>query len=105
MDGGNGIAQLFDLIQARYGWTDEIIHGLLFVRFLELAQLSLNAIEKEAKEKVILAAFIGHQLGAGGKKDFPAYLEELGLADERPNQSEAVTDAELASMGIMKEKR
>ena len=92
-------------MQVRYGWTDETIHGLLFTRFVQLVRLSVDARNKEAKDKFILAAFIGHQLGAGGQKDFPTYLTELGLSDESPSQSNAVTDGELASMGIMREKK
>lgn len=92
-------------MQVRYGWTDETIHELPFARFMQLVRLSVDARNEKAKDEFILAAFLGHQLGAGGQKDFPTYLKELGLSNEAPSQPKAVTDGELASIGIMREKR
>ena len=92
-------------MQVRYGWTDEIIHGLLFARFVQLVQLSINAQNKEGKERLVLASYIGWQMGAGDKKTFQEYLAKMGLSEELPHQSEEATDAALARMGIMEEKR
>lgn len=96
-------------MQVRYGWTDEIIHGLLYARFLQLVQLSVDALNKEGKERLILAAFIGWQMGAGGKKNFGSYLDGLGLSDI-PSESVApiidkeAADAKLKRHGIVPKK-
>jgi len=65
------------LIQSRYGWTDEIIHGLLFSRFAQLVSLLSEVRREEAEEKFTLAAFVGWQMGAGGNKTFGQYLKHL----------------------------
>lgn len=92
-------------MQVRYGWTDEIIHGLLFARFVQLVQLSADARNREVKERLILASYIGWQMGAGGKKTFQQYLAKMGLSEELPQKSNEATDAALARMGIVEEKR
>lgn len=46
--------------------------------------LLIEARREEADEKLILAAFVGWQLGAAGKKTFGEYLEALGLSDKAP---------------------
>lgn len=103
------------MIQSRYGWTDEIIRNLLFSRFTELVRLLSGVRRAEAKEKLVLAAFVGWQIGAGGKKKFGEYLRHLGLSDEAPQQAdsrkgEAATllqkreDEALSRMGIKAKK-
>jgi len=84
---------------------------LTFSRFLQLRDLLQLVKQEEAKEKYILAAFVGWQMGAGGKKNFGEYLRHLGLSDETSQQvgsqkREDVAllqkreDATLSRMGI-----
>ena len=74
---------------------------------MELIKLSSKARQEEAKEDLILAAFIGFQLGAGGKKTFEEYLKHLNLS-EQPSQSPGSRDKDddmaLSRMGIKAKK-
>jgi len=47
-----------------------------------MVKLALKIKHEEAREKLILAAFVGFQMGAGGDKNFKQYLESLGLSGE-----------------------
>ena len=79
-----------------------------FSRFLQLKRLLVEAKQEESKEKLILAAFVGWQMGAGGgNKKFGEYLGELGLSDglgkpaQEANPQNVVDDtAALKRMGI-----
>ena len=76
---------------------------------MQLVQLSVDARSKEGKERLVVAAFIGWQMGAGGKKNFGSYLRGLGLWDI-PSESAApiidkeAADARLKSHGIVPKK-
>jgi len=75
---------------------------LSFSRFLHLPNLLVKARREEADERFTLAAFVGWQLGAGGKKTFGEYLYSLGLSD-KPSQgvdSQKQEDMKLSRMGI-----
>ena len=101
---GSGLAGLFDLIQSRYGWTDEVVRGLLYSRFDQLVKLLLRIKEETVKERLTIAAFIGFQMGAGGGKGtFGDYLVSCGLAKKPPQQPDlgGKDDTQaLARMGI-----
>ena len=97
------------MVQSRYGWTDEILHELGWPRFIELARLSADFRREEGKERLVIAAFIGHQLGAGGKKTFKTYLNDLGLSGDAPESvapvyNKKASDARLKSRGIVAKK-
>lgn len=72
---------------------------------MELTRLSAKVRQTEAKEKFVLAAFIGFQLGAGGKQTFGEYLKHLKLS-EQPTQSPSSgnDDMALSRMGIKAKK-
>jgi len=57
---------------------------LKFSRFLQLQKVIIRAHQDEFKEKAILAAFVGWQIGCllGGNKTFGEYLSPLGLSGE-----------------------
>lgn len=64
---------------------------------------------EEGKERLVIAAFIGFQLGAAGKKTFKAYLNELGLSGDAPQSVAPVydrkaSDARLNRMGVKPKK-
>lgn len=56
-----------------------MINALPFSRFLQLQNLLAKLRQDETREKFILAAFVGFQMGAAGDKNFSQYLESLGL--------------------------
>lgn len=60
-----------------------MINALSFSRFLQLQALLFKAKQEEVREKFILAAFVGFQMGAAGDKNFSQYLESLGLLEEQ----------------------
>lgn len=87
------------------------MNRLPFSRFLQLESLIFKAKYEELQEKFILAAFVGWQLGAAGKKTFGEHLVVLGLSDKTPqddNQKESAQrvepqksqDVKLSRMGI-----
>lgn len=47
-----------------------------------------KARQDEIQEKLISAAFIGWQIGAGAGKRFGEYLEELGLTEKQVTKTE-----------------
>ncbi len=78
---------------------------------MDLVRLIIEAKKEETKERLRLAAFIGWQMGAGGKIKFGAYLRRLHLSDEpakseKPSspRSKSAGDARLKSMGIVPQK-
>lgn len=58
-----------------------MVRALLFSRFLQLRRLLVDEKKEANKERFILSAFIGWQMGAGGNKKFGEYLAELGLLE------------------------
>jgi len=50
---------------------------------LQLGKLLLEVRREEEKEKLIMSAFIGWQMGAGGGMKFGEYLADLGLGENR----------------------
>lgn len=59
----------------------------MFSRFGQLRDLLIKVRQEEVKEKFILSAFIGWQMGAGGDKKFGDYLKELGLLEGQAESS------------------
>ena len=74
----------------------------MFSRFLQLQKLLTETRREEVKEKFVLAAYVGWQLGAAGKKTFGEHLQHLGLSDEAPQsaRSQKEEDGVLSRMGI-----
>lgn len=64
---------------SRYGWSIEYVMDLSWKRFSMLSDMAEKIRQAEAKDRMIIAAFIGWQMGAGGKKSFRQYLKSLGL--------------------------
>lgn len=56
-----------------------MVNDLSFSRFLQLRNLLIEAEREDVRERFILSAFIGWQMGAGAGKKFGEYLEGLGL--------------------------
>jgi len=70
-----------------------------------LVKLSSKAKQEEIKDRFILAAFVGWQMGAGGNKvTFGTYLTRLGISSEPPqrvdSQDKEVEAKKLSRMGV-----
>lgn len=76
--------------------------NLLYSRFTQLIRLSLKAKQEEEKARLILAAFVGWQMGAAGDKTLGDYLAHLGLADKPTPKAPVDDTAMLKRMGIKK---
>ena len=90
--------ETFDIVQARYGWSDEYILDLPYARFQDLIKTVQKARSSEADEQLQIAAFIGWQyhisttpksmslkkwlarMGIGKKDTEPATLQEVAKA-------------------------
>jgi len=64
---------------SRYGWNISYVMSLPWKRFSMLSDMAEEIKKSEAKDRMVIAAFIGWQMGAGGKKSFSRYLKSLGL--------------------------
>lgn len=78
-----------EVIQQRYGWTDDTIERLGLRRFIEITRAVLKERREKERERWQLAAFIGWQVSAPfAEKDqalsFGQYLEQFGLGDKAP---------------------
>lgn len=80
---------------------------MAFDRFLQLGNLAVKAKQEQAQDALVQSAFIGWQMGAGGKVKLGEYLHSLGLSDSLPQQPDtpAVEEKEddteaLRRMGI-----
>ena len=60
-----------------------MVNDLSFSRFLQLRGLLIEARQDEVREKFILSAFIGWQMGAGAGKKFGEYLGDMGLSEKQ----------------------
>lgn len=82
------------------------MNKLSFNRFIQLRGLLVEVRQEEAKEKLILVAYMSWQMGAGAGKTFGEHLHRLGLADAPPKDaakdadSQEQADAKLSRMGI-----
>lgn len=97
-DGGNrrGFAEAVDLIQSRYGWTDQEVLDLPYARFREILEVVVDAVGQEKRDRMVEAAFIGWQGYLGWPKakgrqpmQFRRWLSQMGLEDKPEPPSEA----------------
>ena len=54
--------QIIDLIQARYGWHDQILFDLPAARFLQICSTVIEAYEREHKDRYIQEAYNAWQI-------------------------------------------
>ena len=96
------------MIQARYGWIDQIVFDLSAARFLQILDTILEAKAQDQREKFILEAYNAWQIvevvkGIMSDKvkgmNFTDYMKKLGL-EEKPQDEKS---KKLA--GIFKEKQ
>jgi hypothetical protein len=104
------LSKTTDLIQARYGWTDQIIFDLSAARFLQIANIVLEAYQTENRQKYQLEAYNAWQITELIKMlvtdkakpvKFSDYLKKIGLSDKAENPQDkkiaaaaAITTAE-----------
>jgi len=75
------LAETIELIQSRYGWSDEYILSLPYARFIQIAMLIAEAKTRESKERMVDAAFIAWLLNPKGHKKFKDYLKSIKMLD------------------------
>jgi hypothetical protein len=63
-------------------------------KFINAIKVVSKRVEAEKKEMLIVSAFTGWQMGAGGKKNFNQYLKGLGLLEkEKLDKSQIKAEA------------
>ena len=92
-----GLAEFFDSIQSRYGWTDDYILSLPYARFIEIAEISGKEIQKEKRERMEEVLLVGYQFyltqprineKKKQKISWKKWKESFGLKDEALNEEE-----------------
>lgn len=59
-------------------------------RFKDLTNSIREEVKTKSKGEMMMAAFIGWQLGAGGRVTFPQYLRRLGIEEDNPLTKEEI---------------
>jgi hypothetical protein len=97
------------LIQARYGWTDQIIIDLSAARLLQIIDIVLEAYEEEARQKYTLQAYNAWQIievikGVLSEKaqgtSFADYLKKIGLKDKSEKEKMPIEAQAKAALSI-----
>lgn len=78
------------MIQSRYGWTDDQVLSLPYARFREILDIVIKAREREQRDRMVEAAFVGWQGYLGWPKGkgkqpmtFQKWLSSMGLVDRQ----------------------
>lgn len=88
--------RMVDLIQHRYGWTDEVVFSLPYARFLDICDVVIEARKEEDTESYRKAAFTAY-LNAGLENvSYGQYLDGLGLGDESSGDKNEILSADDA---------
>lgn len=91
-----GVNRAFDLIQHRYGFTDEQILKLPYARFMDVVQIATKVRQEEVKQGYKEAAFQAYLQGGGQTEEgqeplsFQQYLVKIGL--EEPPEEERINE-------------
>lgn len=103
VESGDGatLADGFDVIQARYGWTDDVILSMPYARFREVLSTASKAHAREVREQYAQAAFVGWQFytvmgGKDAKLTFGKWLSIFKLSD--PKKVDRIADESRARM-------
>lgn len=88
-----------DMIQHRYGWTDEYLFGELPVeRVLSIFDTLKETLPREKREEMKMQAMGAFLQGAGGDMDYESYLIHLGLHEALEAEKD-ITAAEAIEKG------
>jgi hypothetical protein len=99
------LSKTTDLIQARYGWTDQIIFDLSAARFLQIADIVLEAYQAENRQKYILEAYSAWQIiefikmivtDKAKQIKFSDYLKKIGLDEKVKDPQDKKTAVKAA---------
>lgn len=80
------ILKMVDLIQHRYGWTDEVVFSLPYARFHDICELVMKLNKEENMERYRLSAYTAYLLKTPENTSFGSYLESLGLGYEEESE-------------------
>lgn len=92
-----------DLVQSRYGWTDQEILSIPYARLLQHFELAHEGHQEALKEKYRQVAF--HVWLENADKDSPnfnEYLAGLGLSDDIMAQSTSKRDMDVTKEEALK---
>ena len=83
----NAFARQIDLVQQRYGWTDDEIKGIPSLRFFEIVETIVEARRDEERQRLQEIAYgqwCAYRLipVKGKHKGFKAYCDVMGLGDK-----------------------
>lgn len=84
---------MVDLIQHRYGWTDEVVFSLPFGRFQDLCELLVEIREEETVERYRLQAYPVYLQSGQEGVSFGDFLSSLGLAYDTDSPKQKDMDA------------
>lgn len=87
---------MVDLIQHRYGWTDEVVFNLPYSRFQDLCELLVEIKEEESVEKYRLQAYPVYLSSGQEGSTFGEFLNVLGIGYERHSPKDKEMSAEQA---------
>lgn len=73
---------MFDRIQRRYGWTDDVILNLPFARLLQINRIIAKSELEEFKERYFLALRQCFPWEAKENETFKDYLKRVGYFDK-----------------------
>lgn len=74
---------MVDLIQHRYGWTDEVVFSLPYARFLDIFEMLLELKREESLEQYRLSAFTAYLLRQQDDGSFQDFVETLGIGRQQ----------------------
>lgn len=87
--------KLVDLIQHRYGWTDEVVFNLPYARFLDICEVVVEQTHEDRTQQFRYAAFTSFLVSGLKDTSFDQYIESLGLSP-KSNAPKKVVKAEDA---------
>lgn len=82
-----------DLIQQRYGWTDEYLFDTLpLERVLSVFDTLKETLPREKRNELQQQAFNAFLQGAGGEMDYESFLIHIGLHESVHQEKEVTAD-------------
>lgn len=89
---------MVDLIQHRYGWTDEVVFSLPYARFLDIQEVVVEQTNEDKIEGYRRAAYTSYLLSGLEGVSFKDYLESLGIGEnQNHSQDKQVTAKEAVN--------
>jgi hypothetical protein len=87
---------MVDLIQHRYGWTDEVVFSLPYARFLDICELVIERANEDKTEGYRRAAYTAYLRSGLEDTSFGQYLESLGIGENQAHPQDKKVTKEQA---------